>query len=319
MQSAEPAPKNGQGSGVMSHSTGDKVLLPFEKMQAVGNDFVVISTDEWPEQDWQRLAVDVCNRHFGVGSDGLLVVSRTEGTGFRMRMFNPDGTEDGCGNGLRCAARFAWIHLDSSARCMAATMAGLQPTEILWHGDVKSMVRVGMGQPQLSPSSVPVQSDLDPVVDLAVSVGNHERLLTCVNTGSTHAVIFLNRPVDQDVFQTESPVLETHALFPQRTTILWAWPEGAGRFHVRIWERGAGETMGCGTGACAVAVAARLHGMTEGPVDVVSSGGSLQIEQDSSGSIWMTGPAASVFRGMWAIPSLPAQAGNQEAAAPAGL
>lgn len=273
--------------------------LPFEKMQGVGNDFVVVDGRSLEDAPWSDLALQWCDRHFGIGGDGLLILESSTCADFRMRMFNPDGTEDDCGNGLRCLARFARRHCWSEAQMTLESLSGVHAVELLEHGTSLSRVQLTMGQPLLSPCDIPMNVAGDRVIDYPIRVGTVDRLFTCLYTGSTHSVIFLDGPVSDDVFLTESPLLEQHPLFPQRTSVLWTWQEEKNRLRVRIWERGVGETLGCGTGACAVAVAARLRGLSSGPVVVASRGGDLEIAWEPGSEIQMTGPAATVYRGQW--------------------
>jgi diaminopimelate epimerase len=273
--------------------------LPFEKMQAVGNDFVLVEAEYCPEADFSRLATEICERHYGVGADGLLALLEPSPGRFRMRMFNPDGTEDDCGNGMRCVARYIRTYRSAADELCIESLSGTHTIRILEHGPVSSRVRVGMGEPRFSPEAIPMRVDADRVIDYPLSVKRGERRITCLNTGSTHTVIFLDGPVDPDTFAAESPLIEHHPLFPDRTSVIWTSESGPNQLKIRIWERGAGETLGCGTGACAAAVAAQIRGLAAGPTAVTSPGGTLHIEWQSGGEIWMTGPASTVFTGVW--------------------
>ena len=275
-------------------------------MQGVGNDFVVMdAADVLSDMDWPQWAVRLCERRFSVGADGLLVVSKdAPGASFSMRMFNPDGTEDMCGNGLRCVG--LWAHradwLRGATEFTVATKEGPKRVnlEIVDAEGRTGLLRVDMGRPLFAPAAIPFcAAGLDCVKDYALPVGERTFRITSVNTGSTHTVIFGNAPSEEE-FQRFSPLIENHPLFPERTSVLWAAPDGPNRFRVRIWERGAGETMGCGTGACAVGVAARLHGFVTGntPLDVVSKGGTLTIDWPGDDApVAMTGPAQFVYEG----------------------
>ena len=280
--------------------------MQFSKMQGVGNDFVVLNADALPtETDWAAFAVRLCARHIGVGADGLLTVSRhADGSAFTMRMFNPDGTEDMCGNGLRCAG--LWAHqagwLGDETRFVIATKEGPRRS---WLAEVDKDARaarlgVDMGLPRFTPHEVPFcAADQSRVVNYPLRVDGQTLSITSLNTGSTHTVIFGDAP-DERTFQRLSPLIENHPLFPERTTVLWATPMGDSTFGVRIWERGVGETLGCGTGACAVGVAAQLNALAAPgtPVEVVSRGGTLRIAWPGEGRpIEMTGPAQFVFEG----------------------
>lgn len=290
-------------------------------MQGVGNDFVVVEANQAfaPAATPQRLAIYACDRKTGVGADGLLLLTRfgrgmgDDRTAFGFRMFNPDGTEDMCGNGLRCAGLWAlrrgW--LDSGAFSVA-TKDGPRAVRIISveEGCHSATLGVDMGPPRFRPDDIPFAAGgVDAVREFPLVVADREFSVTSVNTGSTHTVIFGPQP-SEEVFRRYSPLIEEHPLFPERTSVLWSTPfEPMGthprgraplRVQTRIWERGAGETLGCGTGACAVAVAAQVLGIaTPGQVvQVVSRGGTLAIGWGGGTcSVDMVGPAVIVFEG----------------------
>jgi diaminopimelate epimerase len=280
-----------------------KLKISFHKMHGAGNDFVVLDSLSTPLPDgfdYARAAEVLCARHFGIGSDGLLTLEAgsTPGAAVRMRMWNPDGSEDMCGNGLRCVARLAFDlgHI-SQREFIAQTHAGLRCCAILENG----LVRVEMGAPLFGFSEIPMQVvPRSATMQYALSVGNHvfENVVS-LSTGSTHTVIFLEEELSEEEFQTLSPLLENHDLFPERTTVLWTRVADENDLRVRIWERGVGETLACGTGACAVAVAAQKTNRAGEFVGVQSKGGVLQIEWNTKNAapIFMTGPAVSVFEG----------------------
>ena len=276
------------------------VPIPFIKMHGIGNDFVVLDLLRHPIKDtfdFALFAEMVCDRRFGVGADGLLSLERaTDENPVRMRMWNPDGSEDMCGNGLRCVAHLAHQLSDVGDEFSVQTHSGTRQVRVL----PDHQIRVSMGAPDFSPARVPISRD-EPLIEGEIELDSHVfRGVTALSTGSTHTVIFSDTSVSNADFEKWSPLLETAALFPDRTSIMWAHPLSESRFGVRIWERGAGETLACGTGACAVAVAARKTGRAAGTVEIVSRGGTLQIEWDeTSGQIWKTGPAQIVFEGVW--------------------
>ncbi len=294
--------------------------MRFTKMQGVGNDFVVVDAAILPpEMLLSDLAIRTCDRHTGIGADGLLVVSQdVPEAAFRMRMFNPDGTEDMCGNGLRCvglwAWRAGWLGERSKLREFIVQTLDGPKTAVLRHVSTKFSVNaslgVEMGPPHLEPSRIPFAAEVPGgrVVDWPLTVAGHMYTLTAVNTGSTHAVIFGPAP-DEDTFQTVSPLIENHALLPSRTSVLWATPEGESvfgdpQFRIRIWERGVGETLGCGTGACAVGVAAVLRGLScpGQPINIISPGGALLITwPGEAASVNMIGSAYIVYDGDYAL------------------
>lgn len=276
------------------------VPIPFVKMHGIGNDFVVLDCLRHNFSNGFNFALFAevaCDRNFGIGGDGLLSLERaTDGSDVRMRMWNPDGTEDMCGNGLRCVARLAFARGEVVEQFSVQTQSGRRRVHVLPSG----LIRVSMGAPDFSPAHVPINRT-EPLIEGAIELdGHHFEHVTSLSTGSTHTVVFLDAPVSETDFSRWSPLLEVAPMFPERTSIMWAHKLGNSRFGVRIWERGAGETLACGTGACAVAVAARTTGRALGSVEVVSKGGQLEIEWDeASGEIWKTGPAHIVFEGVW--------------------
>ncbi len=284
-------------------------------MQGVGNDFVVVDSAEAGFQagpggmQYEGLAVRLCKRRRGIGADGLLVLAREDADDrqvrFRMRMFNPDGTEDMCGNGLRCAGLWAlragW--LDELSTSAVLTKEGVRPLELLsvTPDRREATVAVGMGEPHFDPDAIPFISS-DPatteVVDLPVEVDGRLFRITALNTNSTHAVIF-GPPPDEDSFRRYSPQIENHPSFPERTSVLWVTP-APDRLDMRIWERGVGETLGCGSGACAAVVAAQRLGLAPdgARVEVESRGGILAVTWPGPGRpIRMEGPATLVYEG----------------------
>ena len=279
-------------------------------MQGVGNDFVVIDGAELSETaSLPTLAVKTCDRKFGIGADGLLIVSRELGakTAFRMQMFNPDGSEDMCGNGLRCvslwAFRAGWLR--NLVQFTVATKEGIRDVELLSVSEdgCTASFGVDMGLPLFAPDSLPFcDGSQARVIKYPLAVDDAIYPITTVNTGSTHTVIFGPQP-DEAMFQRVSPRIENHPVFPERTSVLWATPQGTQTIDIRIWERGAGETLGCGTGACAVGVAAVLNNLSapNWPLDIVSKGGTLRITWPGEGaSVSMVGPAQIVYEGDFA-------------------
>ena len=284
--------------------------MRFTKMQGIGNDFVVVDRAALPPDfDLPGLAVRACDRHFGIGADGLLLVERGGHAAFAMRMFNPDGTEDMCGNGLRCAGLWAlragWAQPETPF--LIATKEGNKPLHTVDIGQTKrtAQLRVDMGLPKFAPADIPfcTPPGMDRVVGYPLNVGDETFNITALNTGSTHTVIFGEMPYEK-TFQRVSPLIENNPLFPERTSVLWATPQGNDTIAVRIWERGVGETLGCGTGACAVGVAAQLAKMIcpDQSVQVISKGGVLWIDWPGEGRpITMTGPAHIVYNGDFAL------------------
>lgn len=280
--------------------------MQFTKMQGVGNDFVVLDAALLPPNTLlPELALRLCDRHFGIGADGLLVVSReVPGSAFHMRMFNPDGTEDMCGNGLRCVALWAYRAgwLEGQTDFTVAVKDGKRSVRLLHAADDgrSATFGVNMGIPKFDADALPFCAPPGQrVFDHPLTVDGEVYSITSINTGSTHTVIFGETPTEE-IFQRISPRIETHPLFPERTSVLWATPQGQDGYSVRIWERGAGETLGCGTGASAVGVAAIVTGLSKAgtPIDIRSRGGTLRITWPGNGEpVDMTGPAHFVFEG----------------------
>ncbi len=281
-------------------------------MQGVGNDFVVVDAAALPEGvSLPALAVTLCARQFGIGADGLLVISEASGAAaVRMQMFNPDGTEDMCGNGLRCVSLWALRagRLGGHTQFTVAALGGPRDVELLeTSADGRTArFRVDMGAPVFDPAGLPMANPAalpDHVIKFPLRIDGGVYEITAVNTGSTHTVVF-GPPPTEAVFQAVSPLIETHPIFPERTSVLWATPRDGETIDVRIWERGAGETLGCGTGACAVGVAAVVSGLAaaNAPLDIVSKGGTLRIAWPGEAApVRMEGPAQIVYEGEFAL------------------
>jgi len=283
-------------------------VIPFVKMQGAGNDFVVLAQEAAWGLDLAAAARAACARRTGIGADGLLVIGPSRAADAHMRMLNPDGTEDMCGNGLRCAAR--WLAAGGSPERLLArapepqgwtasieTLAGVRRAEIPRPG---GPVVVEMGRPDFRPQAIPARLEAPRIVDFPLEVAGEALRITSLSTGTAHTVLFVDTLPEDEKFERVSRALERHLLFPERTSVLWAVPEGRARARVRIWERGAGETWGCGTGACAVAAAGLELGLLDAPVQVVGRGGPLEVEWDPSGPMRLIGGAEAVFAGRWA-------------------
>ena len=296
-----------QGLAHFSKARGVAQLLPlfylmqpisFHKLQGAGNDFVVLDlfSHSLPTDfNFPHAAITLCDRHFGVGADGLLSLEPSDnGAALQMRMWNPDGSEDMCGNGLRCVAALAWRQKHvPNPKFSVQTLAGERQIEILR----PDFIRAAMGKPIFEASQIPIlRSD---AIEYEIPVENHILRATTLSTGSTHTVLFLEKPLTETDFQRLSPLLETHPLFPLRTSVMWAVPDGENRFKIRIYERGAGETLACGTGACAVAVAAQITNRARGPIEIESKGGVLKVEWTPDEEIFLSGPAQYVFEGVF--------------------
>jgi diaminopimelate epimerase len=272
--------------------------LEFTKMHGIGNDFVVVDclkADAPTPEAIQKVAVRLCDRHFGVGSDGvILVLPGTADTDFTMRMFNPDGSEaEMCGNGIRCFARFAREagYTDKSV-VRVSTLAGVMVLEAVGAEGVK----VDMGTPGLDRADLPMMGEPGPVLGEPVDVDGDTFALTGVSMGNPHVIFFVDDATD-DLINRVGPKLEKHLLFPRRTNVHAVQILADDEIKMLTWERGAGRTLACGTGACACAVASALNGKTGRRVLAHLPGGDLLIEWEENGPVTMTGPATFVFRG----------------------
>lgn len=276
--------------------------MDFIKLQATGNDFVLIDARRM-KRDWSALAKAMCHRNFGVGADGLLLILPSKAADFYMRMFNPDGSEaEACGNGLRCAARYAKESgLARGAEIRIETPAGIKRLQTRG----RKSIQVAMGKPILAPSAIPVivgrtgARATAPVIDYPLAIGKMKLKITCVSIGNPHAVCFLEQPVDDFPLAEVGPKVERHPMFPNRVNFEIVNVISQSKLRARVWERGAGETLSCGTGACAIAVAARLKKLTDNPVDIILPGGTLTVDWDGRGEVLLSGPAEVVFEGKW--------------------
>lgn len=276
--------------------------MDFIKLQATGNDFVLIDARRM-KRDWSALAKAMCHRNFGVGADGLLLILPSKAADFYMRMFNPDGSEaEACGNGLRCAARYAKESgLARGAEIRIETPAGIKRLQTRG----RKSIQVAMGKPILAPSAIPVivgrtgARATAPVIDYPLAIGKMKLKITCVSIGNPHAVCFLEQPVDDFPLAEVGPKVERHPMFPNRVNFEIVNVISQSKLRARVWERGAGETLSCGTGACAIAVAARFKKLTDNPVDIILPGGTLTVDWDGRGEVLLSGPAEVVFEGKW--------------------
>jgi len=279
------------------------VALPFYKVEGTGNDFVLVQENavSGVPCSLSELAQRLCQRPYGVGADGLLVLGQGTQAPVRMRMFNPDGTEDFCGNGLRCTARLAYELGDvEETEFTIETLGGrLVPVKLHLQGDTVHQVEIHLPPPQFHPRHIPALVEGERVDDYPVVIGEREWRISSVNTGTTHTVLFGERLPSDETFHSVSPRLETHPMFPERTSVLWAVVEPPQRIRIRIWERGVGETLGCGSGACAVAVLAQQAGWVGKSVEVHSRGGILKVEWSPVEPIALRGDANLRFEGIY--------------------
>lgn len=274
-------------------------------MHGAGNDFLVVdATREDGDvllRCCQQDAVRLCDRRFGVGGDGVIVVSASSAADYRMRVFNSDGSEpEMCGNGIRCFAKFVFDYgLSTKTRLQVETGAGVLTTIAnIVDGKVQTVV-VDMGEAHLRPAEIPAMIGAggdSPIVSRSLNAAGKDWAVTCVSMGNPHCIVFVDG-VDHLDLAAIGPAFETHPAFPRRINTEFVEILDASEVKMRVWERGAGETLACGTGACAVTVAGALNGFTGRKVLVHLSGGDLNIEWRGDNHVMMTGPAASVFEG----------------------
>ena len=277
--------------------------MKFTKMHGAGNDYIYVDGAAEAIGDPAALARAVSDRHFGVGGDGLILILPSTVADVRMRVFNADGSEaEMCGNGLRCVAKYAYDHgLVPRLTMTVETGAGLLPVELFANAAGRAeRVRVNMGRPRLTRGEIPMTGPAgERVIDRELAVLDRTFRITCVSMGNPHCVIFVD---DVAAFPVAhyGPAIETHPLFPRRTNVEFVEVLSPGEVRQRTWERGAGETLACGTGASAVTVAGLLTGRTGSRLLNHLAGGDLELAWDGSGEVFMTGPAAEVFTGEYA-------------------
>ncbi len=268
-------------------------------MHGLGNDFVFTMAEAGDLKRLQNMAKQVCDRNFGVGADGLIVLVPSEKADLRMVIFNSDGSEaEMCGNAIRCAA-VLWAQKYPNAKepLSIETLKGIQLARITERSGKDWKVTVDMGEPALAPSDIPVKVEGDKVVDEVFEVGGEKLMVTCVNMGNPHAVAFVGS-TSRDIMTRLGPLMENHPDFPRKTNVEFAQVVNPGYVKMRVWERGAGITLACGTGACATLVAGVLTGNTERTATVELPGGPLEITwSDEDNHVYMTGPATEVFAG----------------------
>jgi diaminopimelate epimerase len=276
--------------------------MKFTKMHGIGNDYVYVNLFDQPApDDPAALAVAVSDRHFGIGSDGLILIVPSGHADARMRMFNADGSEsEMCGNGVRCVAKYLHDHgLARKDRVTVETGRGVLTLDLEVEGGKARRVRVDMGEPILRAADIPTTLAGDPPVRVPVRVLGRELLVTAVSMGNPHAVAYVDH-VDHLAVAELGPALESHPAFPKRVNAHFVEVLGPAEVRMRTWERGSGITLACGTGACAVCVAGVLTGSTGPRIVAHLPGGDLELQWEGAGHpVFMTGPATEVFSGEW--------------------
>jgi len=277
-------------------------MIEFIKMHGLGNDYVYIDAINQNINNRSELAKKVSDRHFGIGSDGMILICKSDIADFRMQMFNSDGTEaEMCGNGIRCVGKFVYDNgYTNEEDIEIETLAGVKKLKLFVQNGKVEKVKVDMGEPILNPEKIPVISDKEPVMNLNLNILDRNIKFTCVSMGNPHAVTFIEEDVNEFDIEKYGKLVEINEVFPQRTNVEFINVLDKNTIKMRVWERGAGETLACGTGACASAVASFLNGFTERNVIVELLGGNLEIEwNECDNHIYMTGPATTVYKGIY--------------------
>jgi diaminopimelate epimerase len=284
--------------------------MNFTKLQGAGNDFILVEAGEI-NRNWSQMAVAICNRHFGIGADGLLVLLHSDSADFQMHIFNADGSEaEACGNGLRCLVKYIIDKglVDSGTQeILVETVAGIRKARIYRATGKLAKIQISMDEPKFRAEDIPViieskerdLVDIKSILSYPVPIGGRELLLNFVSMGNPHAICFQQHPVADFPLSQLGPEVERHKMFPNRTNFEVANVISRQQIEARVWERGVGETLACGTGACAMAVAALLLGYVDNQVGVKLPGGILDVEWDRGGEVLLGGPTEIVFAGEW--------------------
>lgn len=273
--------------------------MKFTKMHGCGNDYVYVNCMEKMLEDPDQVSRFVSDRHFGVGSDGLILICPSDQADFRMAMYNADGSEgEMCGNGIRCVAKYVYDYgLTDQTSISVETKGGIKYLDLTVKEGKVSLVKVNMGSPILKPSLIPIRSEKEQFVDEPVTVDGKVYRMTGVSMGNPHVVTFVDDTASLNL-EKIGPSFENHELFPNRINTEFVQVLSRHEINMRVWERGSGETLACGTGTCASAVACVLNGKTDEHLTVHLLGGDLEIFYDrANDTVWMTGPASVVFDG----------------------
>ena len=278
--------------------------MKFTKMHGIGNDYVYVNCFEESIKNPAEVSKFVSDRHFGIGSDGLILISPSAKADFRMNIYNADGSQaEMCGNGIRCVAKYVYDYgLTDKTEISVETLAGIKYLKLQVENGKVATVEVNMGAPILEPKKIPVAVENNPVVDVPVEVKGKTYHMTCVSMGNPHAIIFMDNVKELDI-EAIGPYFENHPVFPKRTNTEFVEVLDKNTVNMRVWERCSDETLACGTGACATTVACILNNKTEDEVTVHLLGGDLKIRWDRKENlVYMTGPATVVFDGEITLP-----------------
>ena len=280
----------------------------FTKMQSAGNDYVVVDSSD-VNRDWVQTAIEMCDRHFGIGADSLLVVMPSEKAGFRMRIFDADGFEaEACGNGIRCLAKYVFdrgLVSPGAEEILVETIAAIRKVKLYVQEKELIKIQANMGKPEFRAEQIPVALkhrdgsavDIKSMISYATNINGLDLTLNILSMGNPHAVYFVQDQVSEFPLSLIGPKVEHLDIFPNRVNFEVARIMSRHEIEARVWERGVGETLACGSGACAIAVAARLHGYIDDKLDIKLPGGVLELEITETGEVFLSGPAEMVFTG----------------------
>ena len=279
--------------------------MKFTKMHGIGNDYVYVNCFNETIKDPSAVSKYVSDRHFGVGSDGLILIKPSKVADFQMDMYNADGSQgEMCGNGIRCVAKYVYDYgLTDKTNISVETLAGIKHLELTIENGKVALVKVNMGSPELVPEKIPVVAEGERAIDVPLEVKGKTYQMNGVSMGNPHCVIFMEEDVRELDLESMGPDFENHKRFPKRINTEFVNVLDENTLRMRVWERGSGETLACGTGACATAVAPILNGLVQKEVTVKLLGGDLKIQWNGGDApVYMTGPATTVFDGIITLP-----------------
>mgnify|MGYP004456973187 FL=1 len=276
--------------------------MKFTKMHGCGNDYIYVdgAREIIPAERKSEVVKFLSDRHFGIGGDGVIFINPSDVADFEMEMYNMDGSRsEMCGNGIRCVGKYVYDHGLTRKTSLSIVSCGkIKYLELTVEDGKVAKVRVNMGSPVLEAAEIPVVASQSPVVDTPIAVDGRKYRMTCVSMGNPHAIVYVDEMIDDETMAKIGPLFEHHERFPRRVNTEFVKVLDRERVQMRVWERGTGETLACGTGACAVTVASILNGLTEDDITVELLGGNLEIFWDREENVvYMTGPATTVFEG----------------------
>lgn len=276
--------------------------MKFTKMHGCGNDYIYVdgAREIIPAERKSEVVKFLSDRHFGIGGDGVIFINPSDVADFEMEMYNMDGSRsEMCGNGIRCVGKYVYDHGLTRETSLSIVSCGkIKYLELTVEDGKVAKVRVNMGSPVLEAAEIPVVASQSPVVDTPIAVDGREYRMTCVSMGNPHAIVYVDEMIDDETMAKIGPLFEHHERFPRRVNTEFVKVLDRERVQMRVWERGTGETLACGTGACAVTVASILNGLTEDDITVELLGGNLEIFWDREENVvYMIGPATTVFEG----------------------